>query len=135
MSRRALQIVLAVLATVAVVSGLAGMVLGPAALPSASPVDATVDSEYGFANAFWFAAGVVVWWAIPRIEQATVVLRVALGAAFLGGIARLFAAAASGWPHPVFLAALGVELFVIPIVLVWQGFIAKQSISDIPGRQ
>jgi Domain of unknown function (DUF4345) len=125
--RRVLQVVLAVLATVAVASGLAGMLLGPAVLPGAHAVDATVDSEYRFVNAFWFGAGVLVWWAVPRVERATVVLRLTLGAAFLGGLARLLAAAASGWPHPVFLGVLAVELIVVPCVLLWQSRVAKAA--------
>jgi hypothetical protein len=128
-SRRGLQIVLAVLATVAVASGLYGMLAGPAALPGAEHVDATVDSEYRFANAFWFTAGVVTWWTVPRVHLATTVLRVTLGATFLGGLARLFAAAVSGWPHPVFLAALTVELVLIPTVLFWQATVAAAGRS------
>src|SRR5688500_4144118 len=90
-SRRWLQIVLAVLAAVAVLSGLAGILLGPAALPSGEAVNATVDSEYRFTNAFWLMAGVTVLWALPRVETATTVLRLVLGAVFLGGLARLVA--------------------------------------------
>jgi hypothetical protein len=125
--RRALQVVLAVLATVAVASGLAGMLLGPAALPGARAVDATVDSEYRFVNAFWFGAGVLVWWAVPRVDRASVLLRLTLGAAFLGGLARLLAAAASGWPHPVLLGVLVVELLVVPCVVLWQGRVARAA--------
>jgi hypothetical protein len=53
------------------------------------------------------------------------VLRVTLGAAFLGGLARLLAVAASGWPHPVFLGALGVELVLIPVLVLWQAKVAR----------
>ncbi|MCO1593956.1 DUF4345 domain-containing protein [Micromonospora sp. RHAY321] len=127
MSKRGLQVVLAILASVAVASGLYGMLAGPTALPGSGPVDATVDSEYRFTNAFWLVAGVVVWWAIPRVQQATAVLRVALGAAFLGGLARLLAAAVSGWPHPIFLGALGVELVVVPTVLLWQARVSNAA--------
>jgi hypothetical protein len=127
MSRRGLQIVLAVLATVALASGLLGMLAGPTALPGGGPVTATVDSEYRFSNAFWFMAGAVVWWAVPRVERATAVLRVTLGAAFLGGLARLLAAAASGWPHPVFLGTLAIELVLVPAVLLWQAKVARAA--------
>jgi hypothetical protein len=126
-SRRALQIVLAILASVAVASGLYGMLAGPTALPGGGPVDATVDSEYRFVNSYWFAAGVLVWWAVPRVHYATALLRVTLGTAFLGGLARLLAAAVSGWPHPVFLGALGVELVVVPTVLLWQTRVANAA--------
>ncbi|GIG93283.1 DUF4345 domain-containing protein [Plantactinospora endophytica] len=119
--------VLGLLATVAVASGLAGMLVGPAALPGAGPVDATVDSGFRYANAFWFAAGAVAWWAVPRVERATAPLRLVLGAVILGGIARLLAALASGWPHPVYLGALAVELVLVPLVLVWQAEVAQAA--------
>jgi hypothetical protein len=119
-NRRALQICLGVLAAVPLASGLWGMIAGPAGLPGGQHTTATVDSEYRFTNAFWFVAGCVVCWAIPQVERATAVLRVVLGAAFVGGLARLLAMIASGTPHPVFLGALVIELIVVPCVLVWQ---------------
>jgi hypothetical protein len=109
-----------VLATVAVASGLSGMLAGPAVLPGGGPVNPTIDSEYRFTNAFWFAAGLIVWWAVPRIDKTATVLRVTLGAVFLGGLARLIAVAASGWPHPIFRAAMVIELILIPALLWWQ---------------
>jgi hypothetical protein len=119
-NRRALQICLGVLAAVPLASGLWGMIAGPAGLPGGGHTSASVDSEYRFTNAFWFVAGCVVCWAIPQVERATAVLRVVLGAAFVGGLARLLAMIASGAPHPVFLGALVIELVVVPFVLVWQ---------------
>ena len=119
-SRRALQVCLGVLAVVPLASGLWGMIAGPAGLPGGQHTTATVDSEYRFTNAFWFVAGCVVCWAIPQVERATAVLRVVLGAAFVGGLARLLAMIASGAPHPVFLGALVIELVGVPLVLVWQ---------------
>ena len=44
--------VIAVLGTVPVLSGLLGIVGGPAALPSGEAVNATVDGEYRFTNVF-----------------------------------------------------------------------------------
>jgi hypothetical protein len=119
-NRRALQVCLGVLAAVPLSSGLWGMLAGPAGLPGGQHTTATVDSEYRFTNAFWFVAGCVVCWAIPQVERATAVLRVVLGAAFVGGLARLLAMIASGAPHPVFLGALVIELVGVPLVLVWQ---------------
>ena len=134
MSRRGLQVVLAFLGTVAVFSGLSGMVAGPVVLPGAGPVDATVDSEFRFVNAFWSVAGVLVWWAVPRIERATTVLRMTLGAAFVGGLARLIAVAVSGWPHPVFIGALVIELVVVPVVLWWQARVVRSARVAVSAR-
>ncbi|RKR91207.1 uncharacterized protein DUF4345 [Micromonospora pisi] len=116
---------LAILATVSVVSGLWGMVAGPTGLPGVGAVHPTVDSEYRFANAFWFAAGIAVWWAVPRVQRATGLLRAVLGVVIVGGLARLLGIAVSGWPHPVFLGALGIELVVVPMVLLWQARVAE----------
>ncbi|GLY79030.1 hypothetical protein Airi01_072970 [Actinoallomurus iriomotensis] len=127
MGRRGLQLLLGVLATVAVASGLFGMIFGPEFLPDGGHVSATIDSEYRFVNAFWFTAGAVVMWSLPRVERATAVLRLTLGAAFLGGVARLWAAAASGWPNPVFVAALGIELLLVPVTLCWQARVTTAS--------
>lgn len=129
MNRRGLQLVLAFLGTVAVVSGLSGMVAGPAVLPGAGPVDATVDSEFRFTNSFWWVAGLLVWWSVPRVERATTVLRMTLGAAFVGGLARLIAVAVSGWPHPVFIGALAIELVIVPLVLWWQARVVRATRS------
>jgi hypothetical protein len=72
-----------------------------------------------------------VWWSVTRIDRATAVLRVTLGAAFLGGLARLLAVAASGWPHPVFLGALGVELVLIPVLVLWQAKVASVAAGKL----
>lgn len=127
-SRHALQILLGVLAAVPLASGLYGMLAGAAAWPFAQDeVTATLDGEFRFTNAFWFAAGLVVFWAIPRVERRTGVLRAALGTVFLGGLARLLAIAVHGVPHPVFLGALFIELVGAPVLLVWQARVAAAS--------
>ncbi len=119
--RRALQVTLGTLAAIPFASGLAGMVLGPAALPAdRSRVQASLDSEYRFTNAFWFATAPLIWAQLPRIEQKSPVLQAALGTVFLGGLARAMAWRRTGRPHPVFLAALGLELVVVPALAAWQ---------------
>ena len=68
--RRALQITLGVLSAIPFASGLAGMLGGPAALPGErSTVGPTVDNEYRFAHAFWFAAAPAIWSVLPRVER------------------------------------------------------------------
>jgi hypothetical protein len=119
MSRRILVVVTAVLGGVAVLSGLLGIVVGPQALPGGGPVNATIDGEYRFTNVFWLAAGLLIWWSLRRPEQRADVTRVILAIASLGGVARLISAAVTGWPHPVFIGALVLELVVVPLVIWW----------------
>jgi hypothetical protein len=110
---------LAALGAVPVASGLAGMLLGPSGMPGGRDAGPTVDSEYRFVNTFWAAAGLLLWWSLLRPAERAAATRVALGTAALGGIPRLLAWRASGAPHPVFRAALLLELVVVPVVLIW----------------
>ncbi|GAB3164232.1 hypothetical protein GCM10027059_19980 [Myceligenerans halotolerans] len=119
MGRRTLVVVIAVLGGVAVLSGLLGIVGGPAALPGGEPVNATVDSQYRFANVFWLAAGLLVWWSLRRPERRREVTRVVLAIAAVGGVARLVSVLVTGWPHPVFAGVMVLELAVVPLVVWW----------------
>lgn len=111
--------VIAVLGTVPVLSGLLGIVGGPGVLPGGEAVNATVDSEYRFTNVFWLAAGLLIWWSLRRPQERAAVTRVILAIASLGAIPRLVSVAVTGWPHPVFVGALALELFVVPLVIWW----------------
>ena len=139
MRQRALVPVLAVLGAVAVASGLAGIILGPGFIPGGAPVPASVDSEYRFANVFWLAAGVALWWSLFRLSERKSVTRVALMLAFVGGFARLISVAVEGWPHPVFIATLMLELVVVPLVIWWHarivGLPRAESTTDSTAGQ
>lgn len=117
--RRTLVVVIAVLGGVAVSSGLLGIVGGPEALPGGESVNATVDSQYRFANVFWLAAGLLVWWSLHHPGRRREVTRVTLAVASVGGVARLVSAVLTGWPHPVFVGVTVLELVVVPFVIWW----------------
>jgi hypothetical protein len=119
MQRRALTLVLAVLGAVAVASGLYAIILGPSFAPGGSPTSASVDSEYRFVNVFWLAAGGALWWSLLRPRERATVTRTTLVLAFVGGLARLLSLFVAGWPHPVFVATIFLELVVVPLVLWW----------------
>ncbi|GAA1982687.1 hypothetical protein GCM10009718_19900 [Isoptericola halotolerans] len=117
--KRALIVVLALLGTVSVASGLSGILLGPEFAPGGGPTTASVDSEYRFTNAFWLAGGIALWWSLRRPGERASTTRVVLAVAFLGGLARLVSVAAVGWPHPVFVGTLALELVVVPVIVWW----------------
>lgn len=113
--RRSLQVVLGVLSAIPFLSGLAGMLFGPKSLlGNTSVFTATADSEYRFINAFWFATAPVIWSAIPHIEHRTGLVRSLTAIVFLGGLARVVGWRTTGRPHPVFIAAIALELVGIP---------------------
>ncbi|WGW11791.1 DUF4345 domain-containing protein [Saxibacter everestensis] len=119
MQQRALIIVLAVLGAVAVCSGLYGIILGPALAPGGSSTSSSVDSEYRFVNVFWLGAGAALWWSIFRLRERRDVTRTMLALAFIGGLARLLSVFVVGWPNPVFVASMVLELVVVPLILWW----------------
>ena len=134
-NRRRLQITLGILTAIPFVSGLVGMLTGPATLPGGeSDVTPTLDSEYRFVMASWFAVAPVIWSTLPRIEEKTSTLRMTMGVVFIGGVARLISWRKAGRPHPIFVPAIVLELVGMPAIAAWQTRIAASAKCDVRGE-
>ena len=128
MSRRALQIVVAVLGLVPVLSGLAGMVLGPSMAgldPSATPI--ALDSHVRYLSGLLLAIGLGFWSTIPRIERQAARFRLLTGLVVIGGLGRLLGLVLAGRPPAPMLFGLGMELVVTPSLCWWQSRIAARG--------
>lgn len=117
--RTALLTTIAALGILPVATGTMGMLLGPAGTPGGEPTNASVDSEYRFANVFWTAAGVLLWWSLRKPEERAASTRLTLSLASAGALPRLLSIRRTGLPHPVFRGALLLELLIVPAVLAW----------------
>lgn len=119
------MVVLAVLGAVPVVSGLAGIFIGPAFIPGGSATPVSVDNNYRFIDAYWLAGGVALWWSLRRLEERAIVTRAILVIAVVGGFGRLMSVLAEGWPTPMFGTALVLELVALPLVVRWHARVVQ----------
>lgn len=120
MTRRALQILVALVGSVALVAGVSSVLFGVYIVPGHGEVVPSVDSEMRFYAVWYVAAGVVMLRAVPRIEAAGTTVRAVSAAFFVAGCARLISFAVAGRPHGILLVLMVLEL-VLPLLIVpWQ---------------
>ncbi len=118
--RRLLQVLLGSLGLTAAIAGLAAVVAGPEGQLDGAQVGASIDSEYRFYAALWFAFGIAALAVVPRVERATAAVRVLAGALFAAGLARAVAWIDVGRPHDLYLVLLALELAIPPLLVLWQ---------------
>jgi len=123
MSKRLLQITVAVLGLVPLSAGLTGVILGPAAF--AGPADLTdLNRHFRSISGIFLAVGIAFYTTIPNIQIKTDRFRLLTALVFVGGLARLLSLALDGAPTTPHIIGLFLELGVVPMLAVWQGRIA-----------
>lgn len=125
---RALQWTVACLAVVPVAAGAAGVIAGPAVVGAPpSPATADLDSHFRYLSGLLLAIGVGFLATVPSIERRTAAFRGLSAIVATGGAARLLALLQAGPPSPQHLAALALELVVVPLLALWQGRVARRA--------
>lgn len=138
MSAPILRIVVIAFSVIPIVTGALGIAVGPAALPEPAEASATLDSEFRFTQAFWLMAGLLLLWSSFRMVERAAVTRLVLATAVLGGLARAWSAAMIGWPHPVYIGTLVLELVIVPLVLWWHARVVRTgrtARSQVPSTE
>ncbi|BDG71468.1 DUF4345 domain-containing protein [Roseomonas fluvialis] len=111
-----LPIAIRLAALVPIVAGGGGALFGPALLgEAAGPATA---SHLRYLSGLLLGLGLLAWWCAGALAQRRVVFEALCAMVVLGGTARLVGLLADGappWPH---LAALGMELVVVPALWV-----------------
>ncbi len=127
MSKRALQIAMAVLGAIPVITGIVTMfgLSDPIYADAGIPAHALLDSNLRFFGGIWLVLGLAVYWVIPRIEQQTVLFRTLWLMIFVGGIGRLLSMLLVGMPPIPFVAFTALEIIGAPIFIVWQTRLAR----------
>lgn len=115
-------------AVIPLLRGGSGVLFGARNVPDdASIVNETVDSEYRFAHALWFAAAPALWWVTRDVDRRVDVMTGIAAAIALGGVGRSIAWTASGRPDHVFVTAIPLEVIGLPALAWWHRLLAQEA--------
>lgn len=125
MSKRLLQISVAILGLVPISAGLSGIILGPAAF--GGPADITdLNSHFRYISGIFLTVDIAFYTTTPNIQIKTDRFRLLTALVFIGGLARLMSLLLDGAPKTPHLIGLFRELGVMPALAVWQGKVGRQ---------
>ena len=131
--RRLLQFAIVVASLVPLSAGLAGILEGPAMLRgvgTAAPAD--LDSHMRYLSGLLLGIGIAFLSCVSRVETRGVLFR-ALGLVdVVGGLGRALSLIEAGPPGLEHRLALFMELGATPLLVLWQGRIARRSRHDPP---
>jgi hypothetical protein len=81
----------------------------------------------------WLVKTLIIRSALPRVETKSSALRMTMGTAFLGGVARLVSSRKVGRTPRIFVAAIGLELVGMPAIAIWQSRVVNLAKSRAKG--
>ena len=116
--RFVLKALLLLLGTTIILISLMHVAIGPASIPGAVPVNATMDSEDRFYAVFFLAYGAALLWCARDVAGRARQVRLLMAIFFLGGVARIVSMLQAGLPHPFFVTMTAIEL-LLPPLLAW----------------
>ena len=119
--RRALQISIAIAASLPVAAGLWGILQGVAGHGG------WADNHHRYQSGLLLAIGLGYWSTVHAIEAMGARLRLLTALVVVGGGARLLGIALGDAPTPVVLASLAMELGTAPLLCLWQSCVIARS--------
>ena len=122
--RRLLQAAVAFACLVPLTAGGAGVIEGAAMVKGEG--DANLDSHFRYLSGLLLGLGLAFAATIPAIERRTLLFRTLGGIVVAGGLARLWSALEIGLPGRGHVFGLGMELAAVPLLLLWQGRVARR---------
>lgn len=124
--RRALQAVVAVACLVPILTGLDGVLRG-AAMFKLTNIPADLDSHFRYLSGIFLMLGFAFASTIPAIERKGARFRLLGAMVVMGGLARGLSWAAVGTPSLGHQLGLGMELVVVPLLMLWQARVARRA--------
>lgn len=132
MARRTLSYILYVGGVATLLIAAAHLFLGSAAIPGASAVNATVDSEDRFYAMIFGGYGLALFYAARDVKGRASLTRFLAGLFFAGAIGRTASWVMVGPPNSFFKAMLALEFVLPSIIWMLQSSVAKNP-SDRNG--
>jgi hypothetical protein len=108
------------------------MLGGPPLLHDPRPVD--LDSHYRYLSGLLCAIGLSFATTIPRIEHKGPQFRLLGCLVIVGGTGRLLGLLADGVPSLPHCIGLGLELGIMPLLMLWQDRLAPVDYGQTGGR-
>lgn len=124
--KRALQAMLAAFLVLPLIAAVSSIALGPAYLGDPPVVPRDLDSHFRYVSGIFLALLVAYASCIPAVERKTARLRLLGALTIAGGLARLLSLVVVGMPSLGHRVGLGIELIVVPLMLLWQARVARR---------
>jgi len=129
--RRLLQAATAFACLVPLYAGGTGVIEGAAMLKGVTgTLPADGDSHFRYLSGLLLGIGIVFAASIPTIERRTTIFRALGFLVVVGGLARLASLFVAGTPGGGHLFGLVMELCVTPLLVLWQGRVARRFVTD-----
>jgi Domain of unknown function (DUF4345) len=100
--------------------------LGPAIIPGAIPVNATMDSEDRFYATLFLGFGAALMWCSRDLKARHSLFGALLVTFFLAGVSRIISAIAVGWPGHLFVFLGALEFLLPPLFWYWYRLTQRQ---------
>lgn len=130
MTRRALQVVTAILGLLTIVLAAMQFALGADSPVYASldlPEAPVLDSNLRFFAGMGLGLGFGLLWVIPAIERRTTAFRLIWCCAFLGGVGRALSMLVVGLPSLPLIIFTAIEVPLVPLMILWQARVAQRA--------
>jgi hypothetical protein len=136
MNKRGLQIAMALLGVIPVLTGIIGM-LGlsdPLYASAGIPANVMLDSNLRFFAGVWLGLGISLYLLIQNIEKQTLLFRVLWSMIFLGGIGRLASMFFLALPPLPFIGFTALEIIGAPLFVWWQAEMTNLHDANLAAR-
>ena len=130
--KRLLQLVVAIACLVPLLTGGESILRGPAMFGHPCDVPVDLDSHFRYVSGIFFALGIAFATCVPAIEHKGGRFRLLGAMVICGGLARLFSLVAVGVPSTGHLFGLGMELGVVPLLMLWQRSVERRGVGAPP---